>query len=92
MLGCVPGVVVGTPTLDWGLLVSPVVFFWRGRCHEADPFRCLLDIGVAPSRIVARVVLEQVENGCRLVVDDHHQSRAQGFHHLCPCVPIEASL
>jgi hypothetical protein len=53
-------------------------------------FRCLLDIGVGLGRTVARVILEQVENRRRLVIEDCHLGRGWGFLHLCPSVPIEA--
>jgi hypothetical protein len=41
-----------------GLLVSSAVVVWRGRRHEAGPFRRLFNVEVGPSRTVARVILE----------------------------------
>jgi hypothetical protein len=46
-----------------------VVVPWR-YCHEAGPFQCLIGARVSPSRVMARIVLEQVEVRCRLATDD----------------------
>jgi hypothetical protein len=37
------------------------------------PFPRLVGVGVGLGRVMAQVILEQVEDRCRLVVDDGHE-------------------
>jgi hypothetical protein len=58
-----------------GLLVSPsIVALWR-RGHKASSSLCLVGVRAGLRRGVARVVLEEVEDGCRLAADDDHHNR-----------------
>jgi hypothetical protein len=58
-----------------GLLVPFVVIVWRRHRQKAVSFCRFFDVGDSPGQAMARIILEQVKDGRRLVTNDCHQSQ-----------------
>jgi hypothetical protein len=58
--------------LEGGSSSSLPFSFHGGVSAKQNPFRRFIDVRVGPDRVVARIVLEQVEDGRRLATDDGH--------------------